>query len=416
MGEAHALACWKHAISACPENTQNRCRLNHHDSCPDDRCRARFRGLPKPELPKPESPWTKPTKVEAPATPTGSVRAPKSQPEAKPSTEVSAWRAAQKTRSTGGKGTADSLRAAAAADYLPEGQGEKPWHRILDTRLNDALVARVNISNGNLMLAATDFDIAGVGQRLQLTRTYNSLEAPWGKISQRWWQGYERYLQANDGEVDVFDATGNLLRFTANADGTYTTPVGYSKDLKQNADGTYTLSDRKSGTKDTYDEHGTLLKVTDKNDGTVTVDQHDEGAEHKGFKLTETRSGRWIDLVKTDTSQWQAKDHTGRTAVLDLDGAGNLTKVTDTALQGHHLRLRLLTPPDEGDHPRGHRHPLHLRQPQPRHLHATRHRRVGQRPHRPDLALRLQCGHPVGCGYDDGHRPRRRRHPVRPQR
>ncbi|GAA5215888.1 RHS repeat-associated core domain-containing protein [Streptomyces thinghirensis] len=289
---------------------------------------------PKPALPEPESPWTKPTKVEAPATPAGSIKAPESEAEARPSAEVAAWRAAQKARATGdelAKNSASRSAAAAAADYLPEGQGEVPWHQILDTRLNDALVARVNVSNGNLMLAATDFDIAGVRQKLQLTRTYNSLEAPWGKVSQRWWQGYERYLQVGDGEVDVFDTTGNLLRFTANADGTYTTPVGYSKDLKKNADGTYTLTDRKSGIKDTYNEHGTLTKVTDKNDGTITVDQHDEGSEHKGFKLTETRSGRWIDLVKTDASQWQGKDHIGRTAVLDLDAAGNLAKVTDTA-------------------------------------------------------------------------------------
>ncbi|WP_385645524.1 RHS repeat-associated core domain-containing protein [Streptomyces sp. SudanB91_2054] len=291
---------------------------------------------PKPELPEPESPWTKPTKVEAPATPAGTVKAPTSEAEAKPSAEVAAWRTAQKARASGEERAKTSASRSAAADaaaagYLPEGQGEVPWHQILDTRLNDALVARVNVSNGNLMLAATDFDIAGVGQKLQLTRTYNSLEAPWGKVSQRWWQAYERYLQINDGEVDVFDATGSLLRFTANADGTYTTPAGYSKDLKKNADGTYTLTDRKSGTKDTYNEHGTLLKVTDKNDGTITVDQHDDGSEHKGFKLTETRSGRWIDLVKTDASQWQAKDHTGRTAVLDLDAAGNLAKVTDTA-------------------------------------------------------------------------------------
>ncbi|MEW2266066.1 RHS repeat-associated core domain-containing protein [Streptomyces sp. NPDC047853] len=290
---------------------------------------------PKPELPQPEGPWTKPTKVEAPATPAGSIKAPASEAEAKPSADVAAWRAAQKARATSEEPPRDSASrsapAAAASDYLPEGQGEVPWHQILDTRLNDALVARVNVSNGNLMLAATDFDIAGVGQKLQLTRTYNSLEAPWGKVSQRWWQGYERYLQINDGEVDVFDATGALLRFTARTDGGYTTPAGYSKDLKKNADGTYTLTDRKSGTKDTYNEHGTLTKVTDKNKGTITVDQHDEGAEHKGFKLTETRSGRWIDLVKTYPNQWQAKDHTGRTAVLDLDGSGNLAKVTDTA-------------------------------------------------------------------------------------
>ncbi|WP_434100829.1 hypothetical protein [Streptomyces pharetrae] len=31
------------------------------------------------------------------------------------------------------------------------------------------------------MLAAPDFDIAGVGQKLQLARTYNSLEAPWAR-------------------------------------------------------------------------------------------------------------------------------------------------------------------------------------------------------------------------------------------
>ncbi|MDQ0407083.1 RHS repeat-associated core domain-containing protein [Streptomyces sp. NPDC000349] len=289
---------------------------------------------PKPQLPEPESPWTKPTKVAAPATPAGKTRAPASQAEAEPSAEVAAWRAAQQARTAGekgGSGPASRAAAVAASDYLPEGQGEVPWHRIVDTRLNDALVARVNLSDGNLMLAATDFDIAGVGQKLQLARTYNSLEAPWGKVSQRWWQAYERYLQVGDGEVDVFDATGNLIRFTAESDGTYTTPAGYSKDLKKNADGTYTLTDRKSGSKDTYSEHGTLLKVTDKNKGTITVEQHDEGGEHKGFKLTETRSGRWIDLVKTYPNQWQAKDHTGRTVVLDLDGAGNLVKVTDTA-------------------------------------------------------------------------------------
>ncbi len=106
-------------------------------------------------------------------------------------------------------------------------------------------------------------------------------------------------------------------------------PKGYSKELKKNADGTYTVTNWKSHTKDTYNEHGTLTKVTDKNKGTITVTQHDEGDEHKGFKLTETRSGRWIDLLKTNASQWQAKDNSGRTAVFDLDADGNLHKTTD---------------------------------------------------------------------------------------
>ncbi|MEU9983785.1 RHS repeat-associated core domain-containing protein [Streptomyces sp. NPDC050856] len=293
--------------------------------------------MPEPQLPEATTPWTTPNKAEAPPVPAGVTKAPPSEAEAEPSAERAAWRAAQKARATG-KATqnapaARSGVAAAAAEttYVPEGQGEVPWHELSDTRLNDALVARVNLSNGNLMLAATDFSIAGVGQKLQLTRTYNSLDAPWGKVSQRWWQGYERYAQILSTEVVIYDATGDAVRFAKNADGSFTTPAGYSKDLRKNADGTYTLTDRKSGSKDTYNAHGTLTKVTDKNNGTITVDQHDETAEHKGFKLTETRSGRWIDLVKTDASQWQAKDHTGRTAVFDLNPAGDLARATDTA-------------------------------------------------------------------------------------
>ncbi|GAA2339643.1 hypothetical protein GCM10010431_73910 [Streptomyces kunmingensis] len=221
-----------------------------------------------------------------------------------------------------------------------------PWHRISDFAITDALTARIDFSTGNLMLAATDFSIAGVGQDLTLASTYNSLDAPWGKVSQRWWQQYERYLYTSfTNEVILYDASGDTVRFTKNSDGTFKTPAGYSKDLKKNADGTYTVTSWKSGSKDTYDSNGTLTKVTDRNKGTVTVTQHDEGGENKGFKLTETRSKRWIDLVKTDASQWQAKDNSGRTAVFDLDADGNLARTTDaegkTTTFGHDTSGRI---------------------------------------------------------------------------
>ncbi|MGW6529114.1 RHS repeat-associated core domain-containing protein [Streptomyces venezuelae] len=251
------------------------------------------------------------------------------QAERSPSSEVAAWRAQQKKRAASGEAATARAARATADTYVPEGQGDVPWHRISNFAITDALTARIDYSTGNLMLTATDFSIAGVGQELTLARTYNSLDAPWGKVSQRWWQQYERYLQPLDDEVVLYDASGDTLRFKKAADGSYTTPKGYSKELKKNADGTYTVTNWKSHTKDTYNEHGTLTKITDKNKGTITVTQHDEGSEHKGFKLTETRSGRWIDLVKTDASQWQAKDNSGRTAVFDLDPDGNLHKTTD---------------------------------------------------------------------------------------
>nr|WP_307531542.1 RHS repeat-associated core domain-containing protein [Streptomyces umbrinus] len=257
-------------------------------------------------------------------------------PEAPLTSERAEWREAQEQRATTtsaaerSAGTAAVADEAALAAYVPEGQGDVPWHETTDFRITDSLVATVDYSNGNLRLAGTDFDVAGAGQKLGLARTYNSLDAPWGKVSQRWWQTYERYAQISATDVVIYDATGNSLTFTKNPDGTYKTPTGYSKDLKAGTNGTFTLTDRKSGVKDTYNASGTLTKVTDKNEGVITVDQHDEGTEHKGFKITETRSGRWVDLLRTNASQWQAKDHTGRTAVFDLNPAGDLAKTTDT--------------------------------------------------------------------------------------
>ncbi|MET9395500.1 RHS repeat-associated core domain-containing protein [Streptomyces sp. NPDC006624] len=234
----------------------------------------------------------------------------------------------------GGDGKQTSSRTtaanASALSIVPEGQGDVPWHRYTSFAITDALTAKIDYSTGNLMLTATDFDIAGVGQRLQLARTYNSLDAPWGRVSQRWWQQYERYLSLSSTEAVFYDTSGATVRFTRNSDGTFTTPKGYSQDLKKNTDGTYTLTKWKSGAKETYNQYGTLTKVTDRNKGTITVTQHDENGENKGFKLAETRSGRFIDLVKTDASQWQAKDNTGRTAVYDLDADGNLASTTDT--------------------------------------------------------------------------------------
>ncbi|MEV5340142.1 hypothetical protein AB0K93_16910 [Streptomyces sp. NPDC052676] len=72
-----------------------------------------------------------------------------SKPEPDPSPQVQAWRAAQKARTAGttdASPTTATRADAAETTYVPEGQGDVPWHRILDTRLNDALVARVNLS------------------------------------------------------------------------------------------------------------------------------------------------------------------------------------------------------------------------------------------------------------------------------
>lgn len=273
---------------------------------------------------KPVSAWGKHDKAKAPKVKIGTNKAPTSQPEAKPSKKEAAWAKRQRQQQSAGQRQAD----ASIMVYVPQGQGDVPWHNISNVRLTDSLVARVDYSTGNLMLAATDFDIAGVGQNLQLARTYNSLDAPFGSVSDPWWVGYERKLDTWFADsVVMYDRSGATVDFRANDDGSYDTPDGYSLDLVRNEDGTFTVTDRKSGRKQHFTAGGDLTKVTDRNDGQITVTQHDGG----GFKLTEERTGRWIDLTKTTDTRWEATDNAGRTATYTLDATGNLAATTDTA-------------------------------------------------------------------------------------
>ncbi|WP_338018225.1 RHS repeat-associated core domain-containing protein [Streptomyces taklimakanensis] len=275
------------------------------------------------------SAWGRDGKPKVPPVQEGKNRPPTSVRSAKPTEEERAWAKAQETRRSDGPDAEDN--EVAPLRWVPDGQGEVPWHEISDLRLTDSLVARINYSNGNLMLAATDFDVAGVGQNLQLTRTYNSFGPPYGQLPYRWWAGYERRLDEFTNMMVVYDDTAGTIRFDKNEDGTFATPDGYSLDFRKNGDGTYTLTDRKTGSKDHFSAVGELTKVVDRNGGTITVDHHKTAdGRNAGFKLTETRSGRWIDLTEVDEDHWEATDSAGRTVEYHLDTDGNLVRTVDT--------------------------------------------------------------------------------------
>ncbi|MFF4490877.1 DUF6531 domain-containing protein [Streptomyces sp. NPDC001544] len=261
----------------------------------------------------------------------GAHRPVRSQPSRKPTDEVyMPWLLEQRAHAkhpASGKAAKPAGTAAdpSVVELVPEGQGDVPWHRYTSFAITNALTAKIDYSTGDLMLTARDDDLAGDGRHLRLARTYNSLEAPFGRVAQRWWLQYERYLSVSGGEVIFYDASGATVRFDKNSDGSFTTPRGYAQKLKKNPDGTYTLKG-KSGSKETYDADGTLTKVTDRGHGTITVTQNAKG----GFRLTDTRSGHWIALTKVDDRLWQAKDNAGRTVRYGLDAHGDIDRTTDT--------------------------------------------------------------------------------------
>ncbi|MEG8274870.1 RHS repeat-associated core domain-containing protein [Streptomyces sp. AHA2] len=289
-----------------------------------------------PAAPPPDgssSHWGPSTPAKMPPVRVGVTRPPRSSASAAPSAAERAWQQREKDRLAGERPAPRQSGGAGVQRFVPQGQGAVPWHQISDFRITDALVGRIDYSTGNLMLAATDFDIAGVGQSVQLTRTYNSLEAPYGQVGAQWWFGHERRLDLSfSDQVFHYDDTGATVEYRKNSDGSFVTPAGYSKDLRRNADGTYTLTDRSSGTSDTYDVDGELTKVTDRNNGALTLARHrDSAGNATGFKVTETRSGRWVDLTRAGDTKWQARDSAGRTTSYELDATSHrLVRTVDS--------------------------------------------------------------------------------------
>ncbi|MYW00593.1 DUF6531 domain-containing protein [Streptomyces sp. SID3343] len=191
--------------------------------------------------------------------------------------------------------------------------GDVPWHTYQSYRLSDSIVAKVDVSTGNLMIAGTDLDIAGIGQRLRATRTYNSFWTTDQRGLGSQLLGPQRSIHEWTGSVDIQGESGDTIRFDKNPDGTFTTPAGYKADLVKDNAGVYTLTWRADGRKETFTAAAGLTSITERNGGTVTITR----PTYKEFKATDTRSGRWIELRTADSGPtWQnykLVDNTGRT-------------------------------------------------------------------------------------------------------
>ncbi|WP_328314904.1 DUF6531 domain-containing protein [Streptomyces sp. NBC_00442] len=299
---------------------------------------AALAGTALPSLASPAAPhaagsaWGKKTDIAVPPLAGGTNTAPASKRATPQDAARKAWHTRQRARpSSPATSTQAKARAQLSAGTPPQGQGDVPWHQFHDLRLSKSVAVKVDYSTGNLLVAATDFDIAGVAGNLTWTRTYNSLDAPWGAVSNAWWLGYERYLDTDPAtSVDLYDQSGARVSFTKNADGSFTTPAGYSLDLKKNSDNTYTLTDRTSGSKDTYDQYGSLTRIADRNGNHQSVER-DRDADNAvtGLKVTDDASGRSITLERQDAAHWNAHDSSGRTVKYHLDSGGRIDETTD---------------------------------------------------------------------------------------
>jgi RHS repeat-associated protein len=167
----------------------------------------------------------------------------------------------------------------------------------------------VNVTIGNYTYANQDFSIATRGLPLEVVRSYNSssgIDSPFGY---GWAFSYGLKLsidEVNDW-VLVTREDGRVVRYTKQADASYTAPAGEFDVLTKDAgDSTYALTS-KDQTVYNFDASGKLASVVDRNGNTTTLSY--DGGGH---------------LAKVTASD-------GRSLSFTVDGSGHITAVTDPA-------------------------------------------------------------------------------------
>src|SRR6266550_1658501 len=120
---------------------------------------------------------------------------------------------------------------------------------------NQSVGGPVNVTNGNMYLQQTDYQLPGAGEAIAVHRTYNSISQSIGVFGRGWSTIYDETMTT---------LAGNLLQLTL-PDGRVITSVSpdfYGQMIK-NGDGSYTVT-FKDGRVHQFNASGKLLSLTDR--------------------------------------------------------------------------------------------------------------------------------------------------------
>ena len=188
-------------------------------------------------------------------------------------------------------------------------------------------VGGVNVTTGNLALAATDINLAAKGPDLKVNRLYNSQSRETGVLGAGWQFDFEQRLMLEGSKVRWIAEDGQQFVYTDAGSGTYTRPANTKYTLTKSdpllGPVTYTLKDKKN-LKTVFDANGRLKEITDQNDNTISFTY----TNNKVSKITDP-SGRESNLVYNAESKLASiTDFANRTISYSYTN-GLLTRVTD---------------------------------------------------------------------------------------
>ena len=193
----------------------------------------------------------------------------------------------------------------------------------------------VDCASGDFCHTFTDASIPGYGPVLDLTRTYNSLNASTeGIFGYGWSSSYDSHLVVNgDGSVTITEKDGSQVTATPNGSGGFTVPSWADSTLTSSG-GTYTFVRQQQQTF-TFNSSGQLISIVDPNGATTS-------------------------LAYTSGKLHTVTDPSGRTLTFAF-GTNGLVSIGDRPDEPtDHLRLRRFGRPDERDRSLEPPHLLHI--------------------------------------------------------
>ena len=165
----------------------------------------------------------------------------------------------------------------------------------------------VNVTNGNMFLHQTDYQLPGIGAAISIKRTYNSSSPEAGLFGRGWTTLYDEYITAYKGGalLRLMEADGRATEFNCNTSGCISAQADFHGQLIQNGSG-YTLTFQ-DGSAHQFNASGQLIALADHNNNQTTL------AYDANHHLT------------------SVIDPAGRALSLTTDSNGRVLSISDTA-------------------------------------------------------------------------------------
>jgi RHS repeat-associated protein len=185
----------------------------------------------------------------------------------------------------------------------------------------------VNVTNGNMYLQQTDYRLPGIGDGLEITRTYNSKNQTAGLFGYGWSSILDESVVPYGTKLlrlNLPDGRAVYLTRSSTSDPYLAAPMSFYGQVVKNVDNTYTLT-FKDGRVHQFNANGRLTSFADRNGNTITLTLNGSG---NPTTITDA-SGRTITLTYDSfTKIATISDSTGTIATYVHAFWNRLTSVT----------------------------------------------------------------------------------------